>query len=79
MASCHSCFIQEIDSRSQWFVARYITLSVGQSKVARSWFIHFNDWHPASDILSNKSVPVQIYFDSTTRKDRKYEHILQSK
>ena len=29
---------------------------------SRSWFTHFNDWPPASDILSNKSLRTRIYF-----------------
>ena len=31
-----------------------------------TFFIHFNDWHPASDILSNKSLWAWIYFLNRT-------------
>ena len=34
-------------------------------------------WPTESDILSNKSLPVRIYFDSNTQKDKKYEWIIQ--
>ena len=35
-------------------------------------------WLTDSDILSNKSLPLQIYFDSNTQKDKKYERFLHS-
>ena len=48
-------------------------VKVGKSRAWSVSDLYTNKWPTDSDILSNKSLPAQIYFDYNMHKDLKYE------